>query len=101
MLPSSCSLNKIELAEQLARYRRLGKGAAITRESGRIVVEARGDVSEELITELIQIEQRCCPFFAITREGRRVEIAVAAAADEPALAQLADALTSGRARAGG
>src|SRR5581483_4762543 len=101
MVPASCSLEESELTEQLSRYRRLGEQATIGLGVRRIVVRLRRDASEELVTELIATEQRCCPFFQFTREGNRIEIAVTRAADEPALALLGDALTSGRARAGG
>jgi hypothetical protein len=97
MVPTNCSLAPAEQAEQLERYRRIGAGAAITRTERRVVVDPAPDA---LVAEAIAVEQRCCPFFQFTREGRALEICVEEGR-EADLTLIYDALTSGRERARG
>lgn len=96
-----CSLNEVELTEQLARYREAGEGAElIERDERRRVIRVATAVPESLIDRLIEVERGCCPFFELTwdRVSRRLTVAVSAAEHEPALDAITYALGADQAR---
>lgn len=91
----SCALGEAELRAQLARYRKVGRGARLVEQTPRrLVVDVNGTVDAELITELITIERECCPFFTLdwSAETRRLAVSVSAAEHGPAIAAIAFAL---------
>jgi hypothetical protein len=90
-----CSLNKAQLAEQLAGYARAGRGAeVIERERRRRVIRVGSDVPESLILRLIEVERGCCPFFHMVWDeaSRRLAIEVPDSDHEPALEAIVSAL---------
>ena len=104
MAVAACSLNDVELAQQLARYREAGDGAeVIERDERRRVIRVATAVPESLIDRLIEVERGCCPFFELSwdRVSRRLTIEVSAAEHEPALDAIGFALGAERAAAGG
>jgi hypothetical protein len=91
----ACSLSEPELREQLARYASAGHGAEVIEHGRRRrVVRVSSDVPESLILRLIEIEQGCCPFFALAWDGasRRLAIEVPDTDHEPALEAIVSAL---------
>lgn len=95
MAVPACSLDDVELREQLARYRAAAEGGeVIERDARRRVLRVAAAVPEPLIERLIEVERRCCPFFELTwdRTSRCLTIEVSAAEDESALDAIALAL---------
>lgn len=95
MAVAACSLNDLELREQLARYRIAGEGAElIQRDERRRVIRVAATVPDSLIERLIEVEQGCCPFFELTWDpaSRCLTVAVSAVEHEPALDAIAYAL---------
>jgi hypothetical protein len=87
-MTSACALDESDLRQQLARYRRIGRGAtAVEQTPRRLTIELDGRVGRQLVGELLAIERECCPFFDLVWEPglRRLTIAVSEAAHEPAL----------------
>jgi hypothetical protein len=104
MIQSSCSLDEAALSEQLERYRELGSGARDVKLGARQVnVEIGQRTTDDDVEKVIATERSCCPFFELDYDtaARRLTISVDAADREPALAALAEALTSDRERARG
>jgi hypothetical protein len=98
MSKASCSLNEVELGQQLERYRAAGAGSElIESDPCRRVVRVAPGVPEAVIEELIEVERDCCPFFKLSwdRETRRLAIAVEDQAESPALDVLAQTLGVG------
>jgi hypothetical protein len=98
MATSACALDEEALRVQLQRYREAGRhGAIAERTASHVVVRIDAGTPDQLIEELIATERACCPFFALDWDPseRTLSIAVTEAADEPALAVLAAALTAG------
>ena len=92
-----CSLSPGDLAAQQ------GRAAALRPSVERVDAQPRllevvfaPAVDEALVSELIETERGCCPFFTIDYDAgeRRLQIAVAARSDEPALAHLARFFTA-------
>jgi hypothetical protein len=91
----SCALDEAGLRSQLERYRQAGRNARlIERTPRRLVADLGDDVDAELVAQTVAVERECCPFFALTWEPdrRRLTVAVAEAAHEPALDAIAFAL---------
>jgi hypothetical protein len=91
----SCALDEAGLHSQLKRYRQAGRNARlIERTRRRLVVDFDQDVDSGLVGHTVAVERRCCPFFALTwrPDQRRLTVAVADAAHEPALDAIAFAL---------
>jgi hypothetical protein len=95
MAPAWCALTETSLAEQLARYRNVGRDSVLlTQEPWRLVVAVGAEVPDALIDELIAVERGCCPFFELDwrQEPRRLTVSVRDAEQEPALSAIAAAL---------
>jgi hypothetical protein len=96
MALSSCSLDQASLGEQLARYRAVGEGAVWeSRGDTSIALSLSDGVSDDLVRELIAVENRCCPFFALDWDPARRRLAVAIQAPEHARALEAIVLALG------
>jgi hypothetical protein len=99
-LVASCELDADGLSAQRERYREAGEGAIVLeRSSRRLVVEISAQ-GASAVPELVEVERRCCPFFAIdwNPEPRRFSIGVSEPEHEPALAAIAFALGLSAAR---
>jgi hypothetical protein len=88
---ADCGLDQDALGEQLARYRRLGAGATVTRSSPLVLTvrfDAEPDV--ELVRTTLAVERGCCSFFSLDYAvaDQRLSIAV----DDPARAAALDAI---------
>jgi hypothetical protein len=95
MAVQGCALDDAELAAQAERYAQAGRGAVlVARDERRVIVELADAVDEELVTELLAVERRCCPFFELEwrPESRRLSVAVANPEDQAALSAVARAL---------
>jgi hypothetical protein len=93
-LVPSCDLDADGLSAQRERYREAGEGAVVLERSPRrLVVEVSGR-GASAVPELVDVERRCCPFFAIDwdPERRRFSIGVSETEQEPALDAIASAL---------
>jgi hypothetical protein len=94
----SCSLDDVGLAEQQARYARLGTTVeAVRREAETVSVRFSPGFDRAALAELIAIERECCPFFEfVLDESRRtLRVAVPDAEHAPALDALAAQLGRG------
>jgi hypothetical protein len=94
---AQCDLDPPGLAAQRERYRRLaGSVTGLERRPGRLLVRFGPDVDAALLEEMLAAERRCCPFFRLRFEpsGRRLEIGVDRAEDDPALDALHFALSA-------
>jgi hypothetical protein len=82
----ACALDDAALAEQLARWRRIGAHAVRAHRdtAGLTVVLDRG-LDEALLRETLAIERSCCPFLALIYEPGPRELTVAAPAEHAAL----------------
>lgn len=66
MAPSGCELDDRQLAEQLARYRRLsGSVVSVERSAGSARVRFAQQVDSGLLDETLAIERGCCGFFTL------------------------------------
>lgn len=95
MVPPACSLDESGLGQQLARYRGVGNGAEVLERSpNRLVIRVGGVIPAVMVEELVAVERRCCPFFALgwEPEERCLSISVSRPEDEPALDAIAYAL---------
>jgi len=95
MVPVDCSLDEAGLRAQLARYRGVGKGAAILEQHRqRLVIRVGPATSDVVVNELVAVERRCCPMFDLRWEPdeRRLSISVPGPEHEPALDAIAKAL---------
>jgi hypothetical protein len=93
--PTSCALDEPGALQQAGRYRDIGAGAAVLkRDPGLLVVELDGAIDAALVEETIEIERKCCPFFAIdyARTARRLSFSVASPAQLGAIDAIAFAL---------
>lgn len=98
MAPSSCALDETALAEQLDRYRAVGRDSElVARDPRRIVVEVGPAVPGTLVDELVAVERACCPFFNLDWRPleRRLTVAVREAEHEQALSAIAATLALG------
>lgn len=101
MAAPSCSLSDMELREQLARYRAIGDSAEVLEWDDRHrVVRVARSVPESLVERLVEVEQACCPFFALSWDpgSRCLAISVSADDREPALDAIGHALGVARPR---
>ena len=88
LVPASCALDQDGVGAQGARYRLAGEGAEVLERSPRrLLVRVGQQVEGRVIDELVAVERRCCPFFALAWEPaeRRLEVSVSRREDEPAL----------------
>ncbi len=95
MAPALCALDESALAEQLGRYRAVGRDSGlVARDARRIVVDVGPEVPVALVDELVAVERGCCPFFDIAWQppGRQLAVAVRDAEHEQALSAIAAAL---------
>jgi len=100
MVASSCSLDELELREQLQRYRAVGEGGElIASDRRRRVIRVAAAVPDSLVARLIEVERSCCPFFELTWDpaSRCLTVAVTARDQEAALAAVGSALGVSRA----
>ncbi len=100
MVASSCSLDELELLEQLQRYRAVGEGAeVIASDKRRRVIRVAEAVPDSLVARLIEVERSCCPFFELTwdRGSRCLTVAVTARDQEAALDAVGSAVGVSRA----
>jgi hypothetical protein len=98
MAPSTCSLDRASLDEQLGRYRAVGQDAVcLSRTETRLALTVNERVPNRAVDELIAVENRCCPFFALDWEPahRRLAISVHAPEHAGALEAIVLALGSG------
>jgi hypothetical protein len=98
MAPPSCSLNELELTEQLARYRTVGGAAEIVESTRRGRVLTIGhQVPDAVIEELVTVERECCPFFELDWQPtiRRLAIGVRSSEYTSALDAISYALGFG------
>jgi hypothetical protein len=80
MAIADCDLDQVALSEQLARYRRLGARAAVTRLSPlELTVAFAAEPDRDLLDTTIEVERGCCSFFALDYDepARRLTVAVA------------------------
>lgn len=80
MAVAGCGLDQAGLNEQLARYRRLGTGAMVTRRSPlELAVDFAAEPDRGLLDTTIEVERGCCSFFALQYDeaARRLSVAVA------------------------
>jgi hypothetical protein len=95
VVPPSCSLDQSERGVQLARYRRVGDGARVLERSGRRLVVAVDDaVLDREVSDLVDVERACCPFFDLgwSPARRTLSVGVSSSDHEPALDAIAFAL---------
>ncbi len=95
MAPAACALDETALAEQLGRYRAVGRDSAVVaRDARRLIVDVGSEVPGALVEELVAVERGCCPFFAVDWRApeRRLTVAVRGSEHEPALSAIAAAL---------
>jgi hypothetical protein len=94
-LPLACSLNETEMAVQRARYAVVARHVQ-SLASGERSLRARLDESLDgaVLQELIEVERRCCPFFAIDFDAGERMLSVSVSTDEhaPALQAIAHSL---------
>ena len=99
-LVPSCDLDADGLSAQRERYREAGEGAVTLERSPRQLVVEISAQGASAVPELVEVERRCCPFFAIDwdPELRRLSIGVSEPGHEPALVAIAFALGLSAAR---
>ena len=96
---AACTLDAAQRAEQLERYRALGRHAGeVEHEAGRLVVRFLHDPPTSLLERTLEVERSCCPFFDIEYEplGRRLLIGGEDPARDRDLDAIARALTQAR-----
>ncbi len=96
MTAATCSLNALELAAQLDRYRALGRAAAeVEDEPGRVIVGFSEDPPAALLQQTIEVERGCCPFFRLDYDpdSRRLTVTAEDAEHRDGLDALVQALT--------
>jgi len=94
-VPPSCSLNGLDLRDQVARYRIVGDDAEVVEWSARRrTIRVARSVPESVIERAVEIERTCCPCFELSwdRASRCLEISVTSTDQEPALDAIAYAL---------
>jgi hypothetical protein len=92
---AQCHLDVPQLREQADRYRRLGATIQrLERRDGALTAVFGDAVDERLLTETIEVERGCCPFFAFDYEpeDRRLSVTVEQPDQRPALDALHYAL---------
>ena len=92
---AACRLDAGGLRLQRDRYRALGAHAtAVSRRPRRLTVRFDAGVDLDLLSETVEVERGCCPFFALAPDLERRELVVSVAAPEhdPALDAIADQL---------
>jgi hypothetical protein len=95
MAELTCKLDPPGQTAQRARYRALGAHVEATERRGdALVIGFDPTVDRALLAETVAVERECCPFFAITVDGRRLTLRVADPAHAPAFDAIADALDS-------
>ena len=91
----SCALDRASLDAQRARYRRLAETVStVERTAQTVVVRFEPSLDRDLLTEALDVEQACCPFFSfdVADTQRTVTIGVNHPDQVPALDVLAAAL---------
>lgn len=91
MAIADCGLDQEALRAQLARYRRLGADATVTRPSSQVLTVRFGaEPDPELLRTTLAVERECCSFFALdyAAADRRLSVSVA----EPGRAAALDAI---------
>jgi hypothetical protein len=97
MAIADCGLDEIALQDQLARYRKLGAGAAVTRPSAlELTAQFSAEPDPELLRIAIETERECCSFFTLDYApgDRRLTVAISDPARAGALDQIQAALTA-------
>jgi hypothetical protein len=97
MAPPYCSLDEIGLSAQLDRYRNVGEAATLLERSPqRVRIQLGKAVPDDVVSELIEVEKSCCPFFDLRWDpsSRQLSIGVSRSDEEPALDALVYALGS-------
>ncbi len=93
--PATCTLDDGELRAQLARYSELGRIAdRVERLPDRVRVHFDRDPPAALLSQTLEVERRCCPFFILDyqAEQRQLEISIGDEEHRDALTTLALAL---------
>jgi hypothetical protein len=100
MAIADCGLDEAELAEQVARYRRLGALAAECDRSELALTlrfAAGAEPEADLLRRTIAVERECCSFFALHYDEtrRRLTVSVEDPGRRSALDALEAAIRSG------
>ena len=75
----SCALDDQALAEQLDRFRRIGRHAIWARRlPTELTLVLETDLDEELLSETLSVERACCPFFALIWDETTRQLTIAA-----------------------
>jgi hypothetical protein len=74
----TCALDDQALAEQIARFRRIGEHAIWARRlPTELTVVLEADLDDELLEETLAVERACCPFFALIWDGSTRQLTIA------------------------
>jgi hypothetical protein len=90
-----CSLDEPGMDEQRARYTRIAESiTSLDRSADAVRIELEEDFDRGTLEELVQVEERCCPFFqfALDEDSRELTITVDDAEMLPALDAIASEL---------
>jgi hypothetical protein len=90
----SCDLVADGLRRQRERYRKVGDGSILLERTAQLVAVLVPAESAQEVPELLEIENRCCPFFDLAwdPDGRRFSVSVSDQQHEPALDAICFAL---------
>jgi hypothetical protein len=91
----SCALDRTGVDAQQARYRRLAETVStVERTTQTVIVRFGPSLDRDLLTETLDVERACCPFFSFDVDDvqRTIRIGVDRADQAPALDVLASAL---------
>lgn len=97
MAIADCGLDATALADQLARYRRLGAGASVIRGSAlELTVDFASRPDPQLLHTTVAVERECCSFFALeySETQQRLTVSVSDPARTGALDAIQAALTA-------
>jgi hypothetical protein len=92
-----CRLDSAGLRSQVDRYQALGRYVdAVRRSPGRLEVSFGAELDAALLTEAIEVERECCPFFELSYDtaSRQLSISVEDERQDAALDALRFALTA-------
>jgi hypothetical protein len=95
LVAQSCALEPTELAEQLERYRELGRHTVrLQHQPRRLVAQFSDDLPAGLLEQTLEIERACCSFLSIDYDepNRRLTVTTDAKDHDATLAALFSAL---------
>ena len=83
MAIADCGLDPAALTQQLARYRRLGARAMVTRRSPvALTVDFTAEPDRDLLDTTVEVERGCCSFFTLDYDELAWRLTVAVADPE-------------------